>query len=141
MTASDLQPRSGKNYTRIETGPMNEWNRHVIQRPGFEFAGKLFLKEALGFVGTEISINKMPPGAGVPFLHRHTTHEELYFFLSGSGEIEIDGEAIKVGPGSAFRLAPPAARSWRNTGSEPLYCIIVQADIRHPLEKDGEIIK
>lgn len=142
MSNPDLKPRSGANYRAVETGPMNRWHEHVLERPAMNLKvpGKLFLKDHLGFTGMEVSLNEMAPGGAAPFLHKHTTHEELYLFLGGTGEMKIDGEIVPVGPGSALRLAPAAVRAWRNTGTEPLTCIVVQANIAPPLERDGEIL-
>jgi mannose-6-phosphate isomerase-like protein (cupin superfamily) len=40
--------------------------------------------------------------------HYHKLAEEFYFILSGSGEMEINGETRTVGPGDAI-LIPPGA--------------------------------
>jgi mannose-6-phosphate isomerase-like protein (cupin superfamily) len=36
--------------------------------------------------------------------HRRTT--ELYYFLEGSGQIELDGESFPVGPGTSVLIKP-----------------------------------
>ena len=33
--------------------------------------GRVELHEALGLTGAEVSVNKLPAGAGVPFVHAH----------------------------------------------------------------------
>jgi mannose-6-phosphate isomerase-like protein (cupin superfamily) len=48
------------------------------------------------------------PGQGTE-RHYHRAAEELYFFLEGGGEMEIDGETREVGHGDAV-LIPPGAR-------------------------------
>ncbi len=140
---TSLKTTDGKNYRLVETGPMNRWHEHILERPAMNLKvpGKLFLRELLGLTGMEVSLNEMAPGGAVPFLHRHATHEELYLFLTGTGEMKIDGETVPVGPGSALRLAPAAVRAWRNTGSAPLTCVVVQANVAPALEPDGEILK
>jgi quercetin dioxygenase-like cupin family protein len=40
--------------------------------------------------------------------HYHRASEEIYFVLEGEGELEIDGEQRRVGPGDAA-LIPPGA--------------------------------
>ena len=40
--------------------------------------GRVELHEALGLTGAEISINRLPAGAGVPFGHSHKENEEIY---------------------------------------------------------------
>jgi mannose-6-phosphate isomerase-like protein (cupin superfamily) len=41
--------------------------------------------------------------------HFHAATEEIYFVLEGEGDLEIDGETRRVGPGEAA-LIPPGAR-------------------------------
>ena len=48
------------------------------------------------------------PGQGTQ-RHHHARTEELYFFLEGGGELEVDGEERRVGAGDTV-LIPPGAR-------------------------------
>ena len=41
--------------------------------------------------------------------HYHAASEEIYYLLEGEGEMEVDGERTRVGPGDAV-LIPPGAR-------------------------------
>lgn len=50
------------------------------------------LHDILNLTGAEISINNLPAGAGVPFVHSHKGNEEIYAVLSGRGKAVIDGE-------------------------------------------------
>ena len=50
------------------------------------------LHDQLGLTGCEVSVNQLPAGAAVPFVHAHQQNEELYGILSGAGEIWLDGE-------------------------------------------------
>ena len=52
------------------------------------------LHDSLALTGAEVSINHLPAGAGVPFVHSHKQNEEIYGILSGKGFITIDGEKI-----------------------------------------------
>ena len=45
--------------------------------------GRVELHETLSLTGAEISINNLPAGANVPFVHSHKTNEEVYGILSG----------------------------------------------------------
>ena len=67
-----------KNYTKTNIG--NE--------------GRTELHNALGLTGAEVSVNSLPAGAGVPFVHSHRNNEEIYGVISGSGKVCIDGEEI-----------------------------------------------
>lgn len=117
------------NFSVFEAGDPAEWSKLTMSHPAFSkpIHGKFFLGDVLGLDGMEVSLNVLPSGAEVPFLHTHREHEELYLFLSGRGELLVDGERIHVGPGSAVRVAPEGERSWRNTGQEPLVHVVVQA--------------
>ena len=58
------------------------------------------LHDEIGLTGAEVSINVLPAGASIPFVHSHKQNEEIYGILEGSGKAEIDGdtaddEAIK----------------------------------------------
>ena len=57
------------------------------------------LHDILNLTGTEISINNLPAGAGVPFVHSHKENEEIYAVLSGRGKAVIDGETVELAAG------------------------------------------
>jgi len=63
----------------------------------------------------------------MPFYHRHQQNEEIYLFIKGSGEFQVDSKTFAVGEGSVVRVDPAGERTWRNTGNEPLYYIVIQA--------------
>ena len=56
--------------------------------------GRVELHETLSLTGAEISINNLPAGASVPFVHSHKSNEEIYGILAGKGKVVIDGEEI-----------------------------------------------
>jgi mannose-6-phosphate isomerase-like protein (cupin superfamily) len=133
------------NAVHFEAGPIEQWDRWQFTHPkiGRPMPGKLMLGEPLGLSGMEVSLNTFPPGAVMPFAHRHRAHEELYLFLSGRGELWVDDERFQVGPGSCVRVAPAGARVWRNTGDEPLSYVVIQAHAEPPAPvrgiADGEV--
>lgn len=43
-------------------------------------ASRTELHELLSLTGTEVSINNLPAGVSIPFVHAHTNNEELYIF-------------------------------------------------------------
>ena len=94
--------------------------------PGMEIQGKVFKGQTLQTTGAEISFQSFAPGKETGFLHTHQTHEELYIFVSGKGEFQVDGQVFPVGEGSVVRVAPEGKRSVRNNGTEPLIMICVQ---------------
>lgn len=119
--------RNGSNFTAYESGARSVWPDHSLEIPGLgEVQGKHFLKNMVGLTGCEISINSLPPGAGMPFHHTHQENEEVYIFIQGKGQMQIDGEIIDVQEGSIIRIAPNGLRTWRNNANEPLLYIVAQ---------------
>ena len=51
---------------------------------------------------------------------------EVYVIVGGRGQFLVDGECIDVAEGSVLRLAPAAARAWRNNSDAPLYFLCLQ---------------
>ncbi len=68
------------------------------------------LHDSLGLTGAEISVNHLPAGAGVPFVHAHKSNEEIYAVLSGRGRAVIDGDTVTLAAGDWLRIAPAAKR-------------------------------
>ena len=74
--------------------------------------GRVELHETLSLTGAEISINNLPAGANVPFVHSHKTNEEIYGILAGKGKVVIDGEEITLTAGDWLRISPTAKRQF-----------------------------
>lgn len=129
MAESSLKKREGKNFTVANIGRWEELDNYTFTHPNLPggFPRKLFLKKQLELTGMEVSLNKMLPGEGVPFYHAHKSNEELYIFLKGKGQFQVDGEVIDVKEGTVIRVTPPGIRAWRNNSSEELYFIVIQA--------------
>ena len=70
------------------------------------------LHDILGLTGAEVSINQLPAGAGVPFVHSHKSNEEIYGVISGKGKAVIDGEKVALAEGDWLRVAPKAKRQF-----------------------------
>jgi mannose-6-phosphate isomerase-like protein (cupin superfamily) len=125
----ELKTQSGKNYTAVHAGEFGDLHQFEVFHPRAQkhFPGKLFLREPLGLTGMQVSLNKIPAGTGAPFYHRHKENEELYIFVGGSGQMQIDGEVVDVEEGTAIRIAPGGERTWRNVGKTDLSYIVIQA--------------
>jgi len=139
-----METTTGNNFNFMNIGDESVIHNQQFELPGIgKINGKLFLKQLLNLTSMEVSINVMPAGAEVPFKHRHKTNEELYFFIRGQGEFEVDNETFPIKAGSMLRVSPNGVRTWRNTGSENLYYLVVQAradsmDINSI--EDGELV-
>jgi mannose-6-phosphate isomerase-like protein (cupin superfamily) len=123
------EKRQGRNYSLVRLGGVQELARYGVKHPlvPVPVSGKVFLKEPLGLTGMEISFGVLPAHAAVPFLHKHRVNEEVYLFVRGRGQIQIDGDVLDVEEGTAVRVAPDGVRAWRNTSSEDLFYIVIQA--------------
>ena len=70
-----------------------------------ENAPRVELHDKLGLTGAEISINTLPAGECVPFIHSHKKNEEVYYILSGSGKVIIDNEEINLVAGDWLKIS------------------------------------
>ena len=68
------------------------------------------LHEKLALTGAEISVNKLPKGASVPFVHSHKNNEEIYYIISGKGRFEIDGDKVELNAGDFIKISPAGKR-------------------------------
>lgn len=112
---------------------------NLLQRDFMGFPGKYFIGKELGLTGCEVSLNRLPAGKYMPFLHTHQKNEELYIVLRGSGMFSVDGEEFPIQEGSLIRVAPEGERGWK-AGDEDLYFICIQAEagsLRQATLEDG----
>ena len=70
------------------------------------------LHDKLSLTGAEISINHLPAGGCVPFVHAHKNNEEIYGILSGKGKAVIDEETVELTAGDWLRVSPAAKRQF-----------------------------
>jgi mannose-6-phosphate isomerase-like protein (cupin superfamily) len=123
---SECNVIEGINFTVYETGAKKDWPAHAVELPGLTIPGKHFLKDILGLTGCEISINSMALGADMPIYHNHIQNEEVYIFIQGKGQVQVDAQLIDVQEGTIVRISPNGERTWRNNSTEPLLYIILQ---------------
>lgn len=128
----------------MNAGKFANLGEYVLELgPEIRISGKVFGGAAVGATGAEFSFQQFAPHTETGFLHTHKNHEELYFFLGGKGEFQVDGEIFPVGEGSVVRVAPAGRRSVRNNGDESLTILCVQYAAATFTEKDaldGEIL-
>lgn len=118
---------SAANFNAISVGKLDALGEYLLELgPEVRIPGKVFGGAASGATGAEFSFQLFQPGTETGFLHTHKSHEELYFFLAGSGEFQVDGVIFPVSEGSVARVAPAGKRSVRNNGTTPLVMLCVQ---------------
>ena len=105
-----MEDRKMKNYTKINVG--NE--------------ARVELHDKLALTGAEVSVNQLPAGAGVPFVHSHKNNEEIYGILAGKGKAAIDGEEIALEAGDWLRVAPAAKRQLSAAADEGITYVCIQ---------------
>lgn len=115
-----------KNYTKTNT----------------ENEGRIELHEKLSLTGAEISINQLPAGASVPFVHSHKNNEEVYGIISGKGTAVIDDEEVKLSAGDWLKISPIAKRQFfaANDSGVTYICIQVKENsLEHFTAEDAVI--
>ena len=102
-----------KNYTKatVESGARTE------------------LHDVLGLTGAEISINALPAGASVPFVHAHKQNEEIYAVLEGEGTAVIDGDKVELKAGDWLRVAPAAKRQVFASAEHGIKYVCIQVKV------------
>jgi uncharacterized cupin superfamily protein len=132
------------NCSAADFGSPAQWRGFILNHPRRgEVPGKTFLGQVLGLTGMEVSFGSMLPGEGSPALHAHKQNEELYLFLAGEGEMQVDGERIPLRPGTAVRVARDGRRAWRATGREALAFLVIQAkagSLEQATAQDGIVL-
>ena len=88
--------------------------------------GRVELHEKLSLTGAEISINQLPAGASVPFVHSHKNNEEIYGILSGKGKAVIDNETIELTSGDWLRISPAAKRQFFASQESDITYVCIQ---------------
>ena len=88
--------------------------------------GRVELHEKLSLTGAEISINQLPAGASVPFVHSHKNNEEIYSILFGKGKAVIDNETIELTAGDWLRISPAAKRQFFASQESDITYVCIQ---------------
>lgn len=99
---------------------MAEYTAMRIDEMEAMYGGAFFRARAsLGASSFGLSIFDLPPNFDAYPEHDHSEdgQEEVYLALSGSAQIEIDGEEHALDPSTAFRVAPGTMRKL-STGEE-----------------------
>jgi uncharacterized cupin superfamily protein len=101
----------------------------ILHREELERTGNWSLvRRSLGCRAFGVNLVEIPPGESIPE-HDETERdqEELFFVLSGSPALVIDGEEHPAPAGTFARLHPTARRTVRNVGDESASVLIVSA--------------
>ncbi len=130
MTQSTPTAKTGENFAVVDLGSFSQLHQFNFEAPElpFKVEGKVFLKQLLELTSAEISFNKLQPGKSIPFYHKHQLNEEIYVFVQGQGEFQVDERVFPVCEGTVVRVDPQGERCFRNTSNtEELCCIVIQS--------------
>ena len=84
---------TAQNFSAINIGRLNQLGEYELHLgANVVIPGKVFGGAALHATGGDFSFQVFPAGMETGFLHTHKHHEELYFFLNGKGEFQVDGQ-------------------------------------------------
>jgi mannose-6-phosphate isomerase-like protein (cupin superfamily) len=121
----------GINHSAIDLGKFDQLMDYSYMHPKRfqEIKGKLFVGEILKSTAAEISFTMIPPHTELPFIHQHRQHEEIYVFLKGSGQFQVDKSVFDVSEGSVIRILPNGKRTYRNNSAVPLIFICIQCKV------------
>lgn len=124
--------RTGQNFAVADLGLFTELRQFTFETPEapIKLEGKIFLKQLLALSSAEISLNNLPPKKILPFYHKHRLNEEIYIFVRGKGEFQVDGYVFPVSEGTVVRVDPEGERCMRNTSeTEDLCWIVIQSRV------------
>lgn len=123
------------NYEVLEIGALDGWGEHVGMAPGKRFIDK---EMATQFIG--MSANSIEPGGAAPFWHTHSAIEEIYLFLTGTGQMALDDELVDVQAGTVVRVGQGVWRAWGAApdSAEPLTWLCIRAGNGELAEVGGD---
>jgi mannose-6-phosphate isomerase-like protein (cupin superfamily) len=67
---------------------------------------------------------RLPEGSSIGF-HRHEGEEEIFYILSGTGDVSEGAPSVRVGPGDAVHTGDGGGHSIANPGPGPLELLAV----------------
>jgi len=110
-------------------------------------ASTLYLGAASGSEKIYVNIDRIPPGAKSAKYHSHSTQEEFFLIMSGTGTLRMDGEerVVKKGDFVSKPAGKNIAHQFINTGEEVLEILDVgtneQGDIAYYPDENVYLIR
>lgn len=120
----------GQHFAAVDLGSLSELKQYRFESEGgkLRVEGKLFLNRLLDLTSSEISFNSLAAEKSVPFYHKHRLNEEIYIFLKGQGEFQVDDQSCWVREGTVLRVDPEGVRRLHNRSTEQdLVYLVIQA--------------
>ena len=123
------------DYTKINLRELED------QAPKFglgEMGSARFARRELGTSVGGLSLQSLNPNKRQAFGHKHTTQEEMYVIVSGSGRIKIVDEILDVAAWDAIRVEAGAMRAFE-AGPEGLELLAFGAPVGE--EQGAEMVQ
>ena len=127
----------GLNFEAVNIGSWDEVIGYELPMGPNVLHGKVFVGQAVGATGSELSFQTLVPGQDSGFLHTHKTHEELYIIIKGEGQYQVDGEIFPVREGTVIRVSPDGKRALKNKPDNALHPVQGQCLWRSRQSHDG----
>jgi len=98
----------------------------AIQEPGPHGGGGATTAYSFFVRATDLQLvfrkRALHPGAAIGY-HRQD-QDEIYYILSGTGELTLNGQRSVVGPGTAILTRPGSSHGLRQVGADDLVMIV-----------------
>lgn len=90
------------------------------------------LTEPLGLTTLGINVTRVAPGKTAYPFHSHRCNDELFYILSGHGELRLGSKRHTVKPGDVIGCpigGPETAHQLINSGAEPLHYLSIASNL------------
>ena len=117
---ASLMMRAMANYEVINVGSPDQWRDYFGGfRPDTSRDGRRVVDHEMKnqFIG--MTVNALEPGEEAGYWHDHSEIEEIYFFISGHGQMGLGDDLVEVEPGSVVRVGQNVMRTWRAKPDSP----------------------
>lgn len=101
-------------YDVISVGAPDTWRDFYGGfRPDTSRDGRRVVDHELTNQYIGLTVNALEPGEEAGYWHTHSDVEELYVFLSGTGQMGLDDDLVEVEAGTVVRVGQDVMRTWR----------------------------
>ena len=121
---NECQKRGGDYMIRKNDAMLVELKERMRGGDGTIQIRHLFQQAELGGKCRLIAEITVPVGGSIGF-HQHENEEEIFYFISGEGEIDDNGTREKIIPGEAMLTPHLNGHAVYNTGVQPLVLLAV----------------
>lgn len=110
----------------------------MAARHGMDGVEGRFATKDLALAQAGLSFQRLDAGVRQQFGHRHTTQEEVYVVVEGSGRVKLDDEIVDLGLWDAVRVPGPTWRCFE-AGPEGMSFVAVGAPQMADLQAESEM--